>query len=581
MRKGKVILMSKSKFITPACTSGESFPPGPAAARGRRTRSAVALWVALFVGMFFPAALRAAEAAPTIGPAAVVEVRHAWEPARTAKEEREVPMGGSLTVDVRSPELWFLSLVERGLLEDPRDIKDKDLLAEKTKRETAAKDLMTQAKAAEDALVKEKALPDDPRLKKAKVAQERATVKLHDAALWWREQQEIRWRNQVEDWLGKVCLFFDGKPMRDLVPEWVDPWPWDEYEAGDSGRFARYYSLQFRLRKTEANHEAWLDLLRGWGVADRPVAVTVGLLKDKTTDRVMAMQTEVSPTGSKPWQRFEIKTSPVGKLAWSIVLIVVVAGLLVWLGVQSDLLRDVSAPPNPSGRYPYSLGRCQMAFWLILVGGGWLFLWVITGEYNTLTESELTLIGISASTGLGAVLIGQVAPPRKAPVLTAEELKERNPAKLQTMREAEEKVVKAKEQALATRRNATASVRLAVVGGQATQVLADQAVMEEKQAEAEMETAQRRVTELHDREQYFKPFGKVQLFVLDLLRERQSVSFHRFQMLAWTLLMGLVFAFGVLLQLAMPKFNSTLLLLLGISSGTYLGFKWPEAKKES
>ena len=575
------MFISESQITNSGCTPGGIAVPMRKDASLARRAGMAALLLLLVIGRLFAAALNAAETAPTIGPAAVVEVRHAWEPARTAKKEREVPMWGSLTVDVRSPELWFQSLVDRGLLEDPRDIKDKELIAEKAKRDAAAKDLMTQAKAAEEALVKEKVLPEDPRLKKAKVDQERATVKLHDAALWWREQQEIRWRNQVEDWLGKVCLFFDGKPMRDLVPEWVDPWPWDEYEAGDSGKFARYYSLQFRLRKTEANHEAWLDLLRGWGVSDRPVAVTVGLLKDKTTDRVMAMQTEVSPTGSKPWQRFEIKTSPVGKLAWSVVLIVVVAGLLVWLGVQSDLLRDVTAPPNPSGRYPYSLGRCQMAFWLILVGGGWLFLWVITGEYNTLTESELTLIGISASTGLGAVLIGQVAPPRRAPVLTAEELKERDPVKLQAMREAEEKVVKAREQTLATRRNATAAQRLAVVGGQATQALVDQAAMEEKQAETEMETAQRRVTELHDREQYFKPFGKVQLFVLDLLRERQSVSFHRFQMLAWTLLMGLVFAFGVLLQLAMPKFNSTLLLLLGISSGTYLGFKWPEAKKES
>ncbi len=553
----------------------------PVIARSNQARGTVALWVALFAGMLFPAALRAAETAPTIGPAAVAEVRHAWEPARTAKKAREVAMWGSLTVDVRSPELWFQSLVDRGLLEDPRDIKDKELIAEKAKRDKEARDLMTQGTAAKEALRKEKVAEDDARMKKADDDYRRGETKLHSAALWWRDQQEIRWRNQVEDWLGKVCLFFDGKPMRDLVPEWVDPWPWDEYEAGDSGRFARYYSLQFRLRKTEVNQEAWLDLLRGWGVADRPVAVTVGLLKDKTTDRVMAMQTEVAPTGSKPWQHFEIKTSPVGKLAWSIVLIVVVAGLLIWLGVESDLLRDVTAPLNPSGRYPYSLGRCQMAFWLILVGGGWLFLWVITGEYNTLTESELTLIGISASTGLGAVLIGQVAPPRRAPVLTAEELKERNPSKLQAMREAEEKVVKAKEQALATKRNATASARLAVVGGQGAQALVDQAALDEKQAEAEMETAQRRVTELHDREQYFKPFGKVQLFVLDLLRERQSVSFHRFQMLAWTLLMGLVFAFGVLLQLSMPKFNSTLLLLLGISSGTYLGFKWPEAKKES
>ena len=553
VREGHGVFVNKFMVSSPEIEDGRRCP---ACRDAVRAMGVFRIWtmcrwlVAVLCSM---APLSAAELGPTLGPAAVVEVRHSWEPAREVKAQREVPMGGSLTVDVRSPELWLQSLVDRGLLDDPRDIKDKELLAEKKRREDAA----------------------------AALAPEKQQQAKDETAIWWMKQQENRWRNQVEDWMGKVCLFFDGKPMKDLVPEWIDPWPWEEYEAGDSGKFARYYSLQFRLRKTEVNNEAWLDLLRGWGVADRPVTVTVGLLKDKTSDRVMAMQTEVSPTGSKSWQHFAIKTSPAGKLAGSIFLIGIVAVLLVWLAVQSDLLRDVSAPLNPSGRYPYSLGRCQMAFWLILVGGGWLFLWVITGEYNTLTESELMLIGISASTGLGAVLIGQVTPPRRAPVLTAEELKEKNPVKLKKMREDEEKEVKAREQALATKRNAAASARMAVVGGVGLQATADQAALEEKQAECEMETAQRRVVELHDREQYFKPFGKVQLFFLDLLRERQSVSFHRFQMLVWTLLMGLVFAFGVLLQLAMPKFNSTLLLLLGISSGTYLGFKWPEAKKES
>lgn len=553
--EGHGLFMNKFTVSDSATEAGRRRPAWRDAVRAMAVFPSATFCLWLVALLFYMAPLSAAELGPTLGPAAVVEVRHSWEPAREVKVQREVPMGGSLTVDVRSPELWLQALVDRGLLEDPRDIKDKELLAEKKRREDAA----------------------------AALAPEKQQQAKDEAAIWWIKQQENRWRNQVEDWMGKVCLFFDGKPMKDLVPEWIDPWPWDEYEAGDSGKFARYYSLQFRLRKTEANNEAWLDLLRGWGVADRPVTVTVGLLKDKTSDRVMAMQTEVSPTGSKSWQHFAIKTSPAGKLAGSIFLIAIVGGLLVWLAVMSDLLRDVSAPLNPSGRYPYSLGRCQMAFWLILVGGGWLFLWVITGEYNTLTESELMLIGISASTGLGAVLIGQVAPPRRAPVLTAEELKEKDPVKLKAMREMEEREVSKREQALATKRNAAASARLAVLGGVGLQATADQAAMEEKQAECEMETAQRRVVELHDREQYFKPFGlgKVQLFFLDLLRERQSVSFHRFQMLVWTLLMGLVFAFGVLLQLAMPKFNSTLLLLLGISSGTYLGFKWPEAKKES
>jgi hypothetical protein len=48
-----------------------------------------------------------------------------------------------------------------------------------------------------------------------------------------------------------------------------------------------------------------------------------------------------------------------------------------------------------------------------------------------------------------------------------------------------------------------------------------------------------------------------------------------------TLILGIVFVFGVFQQLAMPKFDATLLILMGISNGTYLGFKLPTAQKES
>jgi hypothetical protein len=59
------------------------------------------------------------------------------------------------------------------------------------------------------------------------------------------------------------------------------------------------------------------------------------------------------------------------------------------------------------------------------------------------------------------------------------------------------------------------------------------------------------------------------------------VDFHRFQMMTWTLILGVIFIFGVFQQLAMPKFDATLLALMGISSGTYLGFKWPAAEAET
>src|SRR5205085_7867446 len=69
-------------------------------------------------------------------------------------------------------------------------------------------------------------------------------------------------------------------------------------------------------------------------------------------------------------------------------------------------------------------------------------------------------------------------------------------------------------------------------------------------------------------------------FLLDLLSENDTtvgdgrvITFHRFQIVVWTLILGIVFVSEVVTKLAMPAFDPTLLVLMGISSGTYLGFK--------
>lgn len=66
-------------------------------------------------------------------------------------------------------------------------------------------------------------------------------------------------------------------------------------------------------------------------------------------------------------------------------------------------------------------------------------------------------------------------------------------------------------------------------------------------------------------------------FLTDLLGGPQGVSLPRFQMLIWTVVLGVIFVVSVYNKLAMPEFSATLLGLMGISSGTYVGFKIPEA----
>jgi hypothetical protein len=57
--------------------------------------------------------------------------------------------------------------------------------------------------------------------------------------------------------------------------------------------------------------------------------------------------------------------------------------------------------------------------------------------------------------------------------------------------------------------------------------------------------------------------------------DRGTVALDRFQVVVWTFVLGGIFLYSVLWDLTMPEFSATMLALMGISSGTYIGFKLP------
>lgn len=68
-------------------------------------------------------------------------------------------------------------------------------------------------------------------------------------------------------------------------------------------------------------------------------------------------------------------------------------------------------------------------------------------------------------------------------------------------------------------------------------------------------------------------------FLRDISGGQDGVELHRLQIIAWTGVMVFVFILRVFHTLAIPDFNPTLLGLLGLSAGTYVGFKFPESQK--
>jgi hypothetical protein len=72
--------------------------------------------------------------------------------------------------------------------------------------------------------------------------------------------------------------------------------------------------------------------------------------------------------------------------------------------------------------------------------------------------------------------------------------------------------------------------------------------------------------------------GERDVFFQDILSDTNGISMARFQMVVMTAALGIIFLFEVATRLTMPQFDSSLLALLGISAGTYVGLKIPEGK---
>ncbi|HEY5174863.1 MAG TPA: hypothetical protein VII95_04780 [Terriglobales bacterium] len=227
------------------------------------------------------------------------------------------------------------------------------------------------------------------------------------------------------------------------------------------------------------------------------------------------------------------------------VLALLLAALLL-LGWKSNLLRDAtSGKPASPAKSPYSLGRVQMACWFFLVVAAYLYIWMVIGGKNSLNASILGLIGISAGTGLASVFVDQ----QKYSDLGAQGA-----------------TLEAEKNALTARIAELQAANPTPGSPQYTELQAKNArLFEVSGAIAKLPPPPQPATSLN----FFK----------DILRDGDGISFHRFQIAVWTLVLSLVFVRGVYAQLTMPTFDATLLGLMGLSSGTYVGFKFPETPK--
>ncbi len=295
-------------------------------------------------------------------------------------------------------------------------------------------------------------------------------------------------------------LYLNGMPLTDEPPVYLNT----------NGKPSR---VRFALVRTENAKLTWAALLGRPRAQNRIVEVSVGL-------------TGCADGCADITDGFKISLAVIRPVLMGSYLALLAGGL--WVGIR--LARTTAILRNHGPGSPWSLDRIQMAWWTLLVVAAFVFIWLISGDYGSLSTSVLALIGISAGTGL----IGAVMDKGK--------------------------------QAQVQQRKALEDEEAGLQAGNAQPASDAAAPAAAPRRPAEIEAQLAKLPKLKQSKSLWT----------DILSDENGVSFHRLQVMIWTLVLTVIFVVSVYQHLDMPDFDNQLLALMGISNGTYLGFKLPE-----
>jgi hypothetical protein len=216
---------------------------------------------------------------------------------------------------------------------------------------------------------------------------------------------------------------------------------------------------------------------------------------------------------------------------WYWVGLVGSALVFVMVAWKTDLIRDrgpLAPGSSPGTRRSFSLSRLQMAVWFFVIAHGFIFISLANhGADVSIPATTLGLMGISAATGFGAVVMDS---------------SKREEARAQL----QELAALGNTSAAGTPLTSAESARLAFL--------------------------QQKQTDLNS-QVYVSASSN---FFKDLLHDGNGLSLHRIQMLVWTAIVVAIFSEALYHTVDFPPLSETLLGLMGLSGGAYLGFKLPE-----
>lgn len=244
------------------------------------------------------------------------------------------------------------------------------------------------------------------------------------------------------------------------------------------------------------------------------------------------------------------QVNPLKFIIFVTLLIIMIVCIWVFQPLRAALRESLSdiGPKPETGLKPWSLARCQMAFWSVLVAVSFVSIWVTTGALNEISDSALALIGIGTGAALGSAAIDVSGDTQSKRIDDLE-------TKLIAMQGEAQSI----EQALQQNQTFTPD--------------------QKKYKEGMLNALQHNQVLLKERILRIAENNPSQSFLRDILSDPEgNTVFHRVQILIWTLILGIIYVHSVWETLAMPEFSPTLLALQGLSAGAYLGFKIPDKK---
>jgi len=338
--------------------------------------------------------------------------------------------------------------------------------------------------------------------------------------------------------------------------------------------------IQFKPKDKNKENSAPPSIPATHAAGESAASAASAALGASTADETASTPVNASGNKTKTVTVLTIKLHVFNGILMIIVLLLVLLVVACTIVVlHMGLGRDSGIPQMRIEKLPFSLGRCQMAFWFMLTFWAFCFMYALVGQTDTLNAESLMLMGISAGTALTSIAIDKsknetvnIEKAVNALGLTSRwhvELlhdivfpDERKPLS-RFLRNGVRAMMRSREQRDQSRRPELQDIK-------PDTRIADAPIRGFDSAVADT------YKDLWDKYDALIEPIRSNGFIADLVTDASGPTIGRWQILIWTVTLGMVYIISTWQRLELPEFGTTLLTLMGISSGVYLGFKVPE-----